>query len=84
VRSFCERTQSFDLVFFSYWVRGRQVIIGLKNADTLSATKSLCQHVDYRSIDIVDAFPKIIQFCLCALIVRHIAPGMKSLYKSHI
>jgi hypothetical protein len=27
--------------------------------------------MDHRSIDIVDALAKIVQFCLCVLIVRH-------------
>jgi hypothetical protein len=31
--------------------------------------------MNHRCIDIVDAFAKIVQFRLCALIVRHRPPG---------
>jgi hypothetical protein len=52
---------------------------GFKNADTLGATKTLRQHMDHRSIDIVDALTKIVQFCLRAVIVRHVAPSCSPL-----
>jgi len=58
-------------MFFPNRVGRRQVMTSFKNANTLSATKAFCQHMDHRSIDIVDALAKIVQFCLCVLIVRH-------------
>lgn len=73
LRVFRQGTQPSDLVFLSRWVSRGQIVVSLQSSYTLRTTEALGKNMDHRRIDIVDAFAKIVQFHLCALIVSHTA-----------
>ena len=70
---FRQGTQPSDLVILPNWISWGQIMVGLQSSYSLRTTEALSQNMDHRCIDIVDAFTKVLQFYLRALILCHTA-----------
>jgi hypothetical protein len=53
-----------DLPFLTRRVRRREVVLGLQTADALGVLEPNGQHVDERSVDVVDAGTDLVELCL--------------------
>jgi hypothetical protein len=54
-----EMPQTADLLGFSSGIARGQSVLRLQFADSAGTSEPLCQHVDDRGIDIVDAVPQV-------------------------